>query len=336
MTPPKMTQIGNFPYVKLLQNKPKMQLAMRLQKHLALTPIPATYAYVCSMQQCVAKPETSASRRFLRPRQPPASHAAQAQAVRSANTPTRSHMVPGARLALLLGVTQVGVGGGSAGAAAAVPATVHQLSEHSWNREASAVPTCLAPPSRPPHPPARHTLKTLIAQVMLDDSWSSWVVLFSDGRNKPRRWHKIVANLQGAVQLGLVNTTDPAAAAWATKLGNPVNSGTNAIGIWYPDTRADAPARRAVRWLQGKHTQQPRAVARAVRETAVAFVNTLERWPEFETWAAGRPRLPRLLLFSDEDEAPLCAAASGTAADTDDATAAAAATLSDWRRQLHS
>jgi hypothetical protein len=28
-------------YVKLLQNKPKMQLAMRLQKHLALTPIPA-------------------------------------------------------------------------------------------------------------------------------------------------------------------------------------------------------------------------------------------------------------------------------------------------------
>jgi hypothetical protein len=27
-------------YVKLLQNKPKMQLAMRLQKHLALTPIP--------------------------------------------------------------------------------------------------------------------------------------------------------------------------------------------------------------------------------------------------------------------------------------------------------
>jgi hypothetical protein len=32
--------------VKLLQNKPKMQLAMRLQKHLALTPIPAT------MQQC--------------------------------------------------------------------------------------------------------------------------------------------------------------------------------------------------------------------------------------------------------------------------------------------
>jgi hypothetical protein len=35
-------------YVKLLQNKPKMQLAMRLQKHLALTPIPA---YAVSRRQ---------------------------------------------------------------------------------------------------------------------------------------------------------------------------------------------------------------------------------------------------------------------------------------------
>ena len=31
-------------YVKLLQNKPKMQLAMRLKKHLPLTPIPAMHA----------------------------------------------------------------------------------------------------------------------------------------------------------------------------------------------------------------------------------------------------------------------------------------------------